>query len=72
MKKYGQKSVRAAPVDWVEGLGGNKLRVEGLWTFRCANVYDQLLLVDALVVSGCGDEMLIGTDFVSQYQAVID
>ena len=68
----GKRSTRPAPVDWVEGLGGNKLKVEGLWVFHGENVYGQRLSVDALVVAGCGEEMLLGTDFVHQHQATIN
>ena len=55
LRACGEKNERTAPVNYVEGLGGNRLRVEGLWTFTCENVYGQRLVVDALVVAGCGN-----------------
>lgn len=63
---------QAAPVQFIQGLGGRDLRVEGVWCFHFVTEYDQVVLVDALVVEGCHGELLLGNDCLEQHRAVID
>ncbi|POM58808.1 Hypothetical protein PHPALM_36493 [Phytophthora palmivora] len=55
---------RTALVDYVEGIDGFLLDVAGVWTFKVRSVFDQLIVVEACIVSGCGDEFLMGVYFM--------
>ncbi|KAK1941963.1 hypothetical protein P3T76_006285 [Phytophthora citrophthora] len=64
MKKYGRCLTRNAPVDVVEGFGGGTSRIIGVWRFVGTTMYQQRIIVDALLVEGQGDELLIGEDWM--------
>ncbi|POM58645.1 LOW QUALITY PROTEIN: Hypothetical protein PHPALM_36685 [Phytophthora palmivora] len=72
VRKYGRCITRKAPVDIVEGFGGGQLRVLGIWEFCGSTRYRQRVLINALVVDGQGNEMLIGEDWMMEHQAKMD
>ncbi|KAJ0391766.1 hypothetical protein P43SY_010693 [Pythium insidiosum] len=72
MKEYGERLPQTPPVDFVQGLGGQQLRVEGLWRFALRTIYNQLVKLDALLVEGCDEEILLGKDFLVEKKARID
>ncbi|KAJ0392607.1 hypothetical protein P43SY_003150 [Pythium insidiosum] len=72
MKTCGARLLQAPPVDYVQGLGGQQLRVEGLWHFKLRTVYNQIVELDALLVEGCDEEVLLGKDFLVDKKARID
>ncbi|ETK81600.1 hypothetical protein L915_12911 [Phytophthora nicotianae] len=72
LKKYGRCITRNAPVDIVEGFGGGISRVLGIWRFVGTTQYQQRIQVDALLVEGQGDELLVGEDWMVQHQIKMD
>ncbi|KAE9185142.1 hypothetical protein PF004_g23450 [Phytophthora fragariae] len=68
----GDRVVRAAPVDYVEGIGGFLLDVVGVWAFRMCNIFGEVISVEACIVSGCTDEFLLGVDFMRGHGAMMD
>lgn len=56
----------------MEGLIGTTMRVIGLYRFELRLEDGQDLMVDCLVVDGCGDEFLIGSDFARAGQLTLD
>lgn len=69
---YGDRISDAAPVDYVEGIGGFLLDVVGVWRFEPTSVFGEIISVDACVVSGCQDEFLVGVDFTQSHGATMD
>ncbi|KAJ0393615.1 hypothetical protein ATCC90586_010232 [Pythium insidiosum] len=72
MKTCGERLPQAPPMDYVQGLGGQQLRLEGLWYFKLRTVYNQIVELDALLVEGCDEEVLLGKDFLVDKKAKID
>ncbi|GLD95985.1 hypothetical protein PINS_up004663 [Pythium insidiosum] len=72
MRTCGERLPQIPPVDYVQGLGGQQLRVEGLWRFSLRTVYNQVIELDALLVEGCDEEILLGKDFLVEKRARID
>jgi hypothetical protein len=72
LRQYGRCLTRSAPVDVVEGFGGGQARVLGVWQFTGTTVYQQRVTVNALVVEGQRDEMLIGEDWMAERQVKMD
>ncbi|OWZ07751.1 polyprotein [Phytophthora megakarya] len=72
MRKYGCCLTRNPPVDVVEGFGGGMSRVLGVWRFMGTTVYQQRIIIDALLVEGQGDELLIGEDWMVGKRVKID
>lgn len=72
MNRYGMRVAGAVPVTAVEGLGGDVMAVEGLWRFELETVYERVLVLEALVVSGYGEELLLGNDFAMPRRAVVN
>lgn len=70
--QFGKKQRGRPPVEEVEGLGGFKLDVLGVWQFDAVNVYGQRVLLNACVVDGIESEFLVGTDFLEKHEASID
>ncbi|KAL3663229.1 hypothetical protein V7S43_011638 [Phytophthora oleae] len=70
--KYGDKVDRAARVDFVEGIGGFLLDVVGVWKFQMRSVFGEEISVEACIVAGCGDEFLLGVDFLQSHGATMD
>ncbi|KAG7396365.1 hypothetical protein PHYBOEH_002346 [Phytophthora boehmeriae] len=70
--KYGDKVDRAAPVDFVEGIGGFLLDVVGMWKFQMRTVFKEEISIEACIVKGCGDEFLLGVDFLQSHGATMD
>ncbi|GMF55255.1 unnamed protein product [Phytophthora fragariaefolia] len=68
----GERKRGAAPVDFVEGIGGFLLDVLGVWTFTMHNTFAQVVPVDAGSVDGCTDEFFIGVDFMKRHKASLD
>ena len=56
----------------VQGLGGGELRVTGVTAFVVTTVYGQELRVEALLVAGYDDEILLGADWLSARGALVD
>jgi hypothetical protein len=54
LRKYGRCMTRYAPVDVVEGFGGGRCKVLGVWRFRGTTVYRQAIVFDALLVEDQG------------------
>uniref|UniRef100_H3GPF5 Integrase catalytic domain-containing protein n=1 Tax=Phytophthora ramorum TaxID=164328 RepID=H3GPF5_PHYRM len=71
---YNQRNcmTRNAPVDIVEGFGGGTNKVLRVWRFAGTTQYQQRIVVDALLVDGQGDELLIGEDWMVEHQVKID
>ncbi|KAE9323307.1 hypothetical protein PF008_g17390 [Phytophthora fragariae] len=69
---HGDKQAVDAPVDYVEGIGGFLLDVLGVWRFKLGTVFNEVIEVDACVVSGCSDEFLLGVDFMRARGATMD
>ncbi|GMF55341.1 unnamed protein product [Phytophthora fragariaefolia] len=61
-----------APVDLVEGFGGGTSRVLGVWRFVGTTQYQQRITIDALLVEGQGDGLLIGEDWIVEHQIKMD
>ncbi|KAE9182447.1 hypothetical protein PF004_g24242 [Phytophthora fragariae] len=72
LRKYGRCVTRHAPVDIVEGFGGGRSRVLGVWRFLGTTQYQQRIAVGALVVQGQDDEFLIGEDWMVEKQVKMD
>jgi hypothetical protein len=72
LRQYGRCLTRSAPVDIVEGFGGGQARVLGIWQFVGTTVYQQRVTVNALLVEGQGNEMLIGEDWMAERQVKLD
>ncbi|KAE8971035.1 hypothetical protein PR001_g27019 [Phytophthora rubi] len=72
LRKYGRCLTRDAPVDIVEGFGGGTSRVLGVWRFTGTTQYQQRITIDALLVEGQGDELLIGEDWMVERQVKMD
>ncbi|KAE9183208.1 hypothetical protein PF002_g26774 [Phytophthora fragariae] len=72
LRKYGWCLTRDAPVDIVEGFGGGTSRVLGVWRFTGTTQYQQRITIDALLVEGQGDELLIGEDWMVERQVKMD
>ncbi|GMF58779.1 unnamed protein product [Phytophthora fragariaefolia] len=72
LRKYGRCLTRYAPVDLVEGFGGGTSRVLGVWRFVGTTQYQQRITIDALLVEGQGDELLIGEDWMVEHQIKMD
>nr|KAE8922277.1 hypothetical protein PF009_g27457 [Phytophthora fragariae] len=72
LRKYGRCLTRDAPVDIVEGFGGGTSRVLGVWRFVGTTQYQQRITIDALLVEGQGDELLIGEDWMVERQVKMD
>ncbi|KAE8972323.1 hypothetical protein PR001_g26646, partial [Phytophthora rubi] len=70
--QYGDRVARAAPVDYVEGIGGFLLDVVGVWEFSMRNIFGEVISVEACIVSGCTDEFLLGVDFMRGHGAMMD
>ncbi|KAE8989114.1 hypothetical protein PF011_g18907 [Phytophthora fragariae] len=70
--QYGDRVARAAPVDYVEGIGGLLLDVVGVWEFSMRNIFGEVISVEACIVSGCTDEFLLGVDFMRGHGAMMD
>ncbi|GMF56252.1 unnamed protein product [Phytophthora fragariaefolia] len=69
---YGDKVEQAAPMEYVEDIGGFLLDVVGVWRFEIRSLFDQVIVVEACIVSGCTDEFLIGVDFRRTHRATMD
>ncbi|KAE9050994.1 hypothetical protein PR001_g1867 [Phytophthora rubi] len=72
LRKYGRCLTRDAPVDIVEGFEGGTSRVLGVWRFTGTTQYQQRITIDALLVEGQGDELLIGEDWMVERQVKMD
>lgn len=72
LRRYGRCISRKAPVDVVEGFGGGRLRVLGVWQFSGTTQYQQRVIVNALLVDGQGSEFLIGEDWMMEHQVKMD
>ncbi|EGZ16797.1 hypothetical protein PHYSODRAFT_500434 [Phytophthora sojae] len=70
--QYGDRVERAAPVDYLEGIGGFLLDVMGVWEFHMRSVFGEIIRVEACIVSGCTDEFLLGVDFMRGHGAIMD
>ncbi|KAJ0391696.1 hypothetical protein P43SY_010532 [Pythium insidiosum] len=71
LRRHGQRLAGPPPVQQVQGLGGTCLPVLGVWKFELRTVYEQTLVVDVLVVDGCGEEFILGSDFWTGQRATI-
>jgi hypothetical protein len=72
LRKYGRCMTRDVPVDVVEGFGGGRCKVLGVWRFRGTTVYRQTIFFDALLVEGQGDELLLGEDWMVERQVMLN
>ncbi|EGZ06229.1 hypothetical protein PHYSODRAFT_531703, partial [Phytophthora sojae] len=70
--QYGDRVERAAPLDYVEGIGGFLLNVMGVWEFHMRSVFGEIIRVEACIVSGCTDLFLLGVDFMCGHGATMD
>ncbi|KAG6623015.1 Gag-pol fusion protein [Phytophthora cinnamomi] len=70
--QYGDRIDKAAPVEFVEGIGGFLLDVVGVWRFELRSVFDEVITIEACIVSGCTDEFLVGVDFMRTHGATMD
>ncbi|KAE9285327.1 hypothetical protein PR003_g26615 [Phytophthora rubi] len=70
--QYGDRVEKAAPVDYVEGIGGFLLDVVGVWRFELQSVFGEAISVEACIVQGCTDEFLLGVDFMRTRGATMD
>ncbi|KAG6616928.1 uncharacterized protein IUM83_04866 [Phytophthora cinnamomi] len=70
--QYGDRIDKAAPVEFVEGIGGFLLDVVGVWRFELRSVFDEVITIEACIVSGCTDEFLVGVDFMRTHGATTD
>ncbi|GMF32601.1 unnamed protein product [Phytophthora fragariaefolia] len=61
---YGGRQNVLPPVDYVEGFTGALAKVLVVWRIAFRTQYDQLMVVDALVVSGATTEFLLGEDWM--------
>ncbi|KAE9143392.1 hypothetical protein PF006_g11578 [Phytophthora fragariae] len=61
-----------APVQQIEGIGGFRQKVLGLWVFNMHNVYGQRVCVEACVIEGVSNEFLLGVDFMQKHRANLD
>lgn len=69
---YGRRLSKRPPVQQIEGIGGFVLEVVGVWAFRLQSAYGQWIEVEACVLEGCGDEFLLGLDFMVRHDAQMD
>ncbi|POM79294.1 LOW QUALITY PROTEIN: Hypothetical protein PHPALM_3078 [Phytophthora palmivora] len=67
---WGDKLGKSAPVD--RGIGGFLIDVAGVWRFKLQTVFNEVIEVDAYIVSGCSDEFLLGVDFMRERMATMD
>ncbi|KAE9296520.1 hypothetical protein PR003_g23736 [Phytophthora rubi] len=65
----GERLQEAAPVDFVEGIGGFGLDVIGVWSFQMRNVFGQIMEIRACIIDGCTEEFLVGVDFLVKRRA---
>ncbi|OWZ01605.1 hypothetical protein PHMEG_00026971, partial [Phytophthora megakarya] len=72
VRKYGRCLTRNAPVDIMEGFGGGTSRVLGVWRFLGTTQYQQRITIDALLVEGQGDELLVGEDGMVKHKIKMD
>jgi hypothetical protein len=72
LRKYGRCMTRDAPIDVVDGFGGGRYKVLGVWRFRGTTVYRQTIVFDALLIEGQGDELLLGVDWMVERQVKLD
>ncbi|KAI9990491.1 hypothetical protein PInf_021519 [Phytophthora infestans] len=72
LRQFGRCSTREAPVDLVEGFGGGRVRIIGVWSFHGVTKFQQTVIVDALVVDAPGCEFLVGEDWMVDKQAKIN
>ncbi|OWZ21259.1 hypothetical protein PHMEG_0004218 [Phytophthora megakarya] len=72
VRKYGRCLTRNAPVDIMEGFGGGTSRVLGVWRFLGTTQYQQRITIDALLVEGQGDELLVGEDWMVKHKIKMD
>ncbi|GMF20644.1 unnamed protein product [Phytophthora fragariaefolia] len=70
--RYGDRISRDAPVDFVEGVGGFTLDVIGAWHLAFRSVFNELIEIDACIVSGCTSEFLVGVDLMKAHGAIMD
>ncbi|KAE8994224.1 hypothetical protein PR001_g12776 [Phytophthora rubi] len=68
----GERLRKDAPVECVEGIGGFRLNVLGVWAFTMRNAYGQVVELEAYIIEGCADEFLVGVDFLRQHRASMD
>ncbi|KAE9176263.1 hypothetical protein PF005_g25037 [Phytophthora fragariae] len=68
----GERLRKDAPVECVEGIGGFRLNVLGVWAFTMRNAYGQVVELEACIIEGCADEFLVGVDFLRQHRATMD
>ncbi|KAJ8538959.1 hypothetical protein ON010_g12913 [Phytophthora cinnamomi] len=71
-RSLGERLPTLPPVDYVEGFTGAVSKVLGVWRFRFRTQYDQIMVVDALVVKGATSEFLVGEDWMLQQGVKID
>lgn len=71
-ESYGERVPGVPRVRAVGGLGGQKAKVKGLYRFQLQLEDGQSLVVDCVVVDGCTDEFLLGSDFPRAHHAVMD
>lgn len=69
---YGQRLPGGTRVLAVEGLGGKKIKVEGLYRFQVQLQDGQDMSIDCLDVDGCEGEFLLGSDFARAHHANMD
>ncbi|GMF88830.1 unnamed protein product [Phytophthora fragariaefolia] len=69
---HGDKLNVRALVDYVEGIGSFSLEVVGVWRFQLRTVFNEVIKVDACIVSGCADDVLLGVDFMRARGATMD
>ena len=68
----GERTGKRPAVQSVSGVGGGELRVTGVVTFTVATVYGQELRIEALLVAGYDDEILLGADFLNARGALVE
>ncbi|POM77926.1 LOW QUALITY PROTEIN: Hypothetical protein PHPALM_4615 [Phytophthora palmivora] len=71
-KSLGEGLDTLPPVDYVEGFTGVVAKVVGVWRFRLRTQYDQVMMVDALVIAGVTGEFLLGEDWMLSNGVKID
>ncbi|GMF59538.1 unnamed protein product [Phytophthora fragariaefolia] len=69
--RYGDRISRDAPVDFVEGIGGFTMDVIDVWHFAFRSVFNELIEIDACILSGCTSELLMGVDFMKAHGAIM-
>ncbi|GMF80199.1 unnamed protein product [Phytophthora fragariaefolia] len=68
----GKRKRYAAPVDFIEGIGGLVLDVMGVWTFAKRNTFGQTVQLDACSLDGFHNEFLIGVEVLKQHRVTMD